>query len=263
MYERKAIPMRRLDLVGQTFGHLTVLEPAGNAGKHTVWRCRCDCGNETAVRTSSLRSGLTRSCGRQGCVFAAGRLDLAGQTFGHLTVLAPANNVDGRTAWLCRCGCGREAVVRSFDLRMGYARNCGDPECRFSGTKPPDLTGGTFGHLTVLGPERDARGHLVWRCRCACGRGTAAKAGTLRSGRAGSCGHPDCPWSAKRRLRDLAGRRYGGLTVLRRAEDVDGRPAWLCRCDCGRETVIRADRLRNGRARDCGCAGKGPGPASG
>lgn len=56
--------MRPLDLVGKTFGRLTVLEQAPHVlGQHTRWRCRCECGNETILRGSSLSQGLTKSCG--------------------------------------------------------------------------------------------------------------------------------------------------------------------------------------------------------
>lgn len=54
---------QKLDLVGQRFGRLTVLEPAENIGAMTAWRCRCDCGKETVVMTAHLRSGQTTSCG--------------------------------------------------------------------------------------------------------------------------------------------------------------------------------------------------------
>ena len=53
------------------------------------------------------------------------KLDLTGQRFGHLTVLAPAENIGSRTAWLCRCDCGREAVVRTNRLRSGHTGSCG------------------------------------------------------------------------------------------------------------------------------------------
>lgn len=52
---------------------------------------------------------------------------------------------------------------------------------------------------------------------------------------------------------DLAGQRYGKLTVLRPAENVGSRTAWVCRCDCGRETVVRTSRLRDGHTSSCGC----------
>lgn len=54
-----------------------------------------------------------------------GKLDLTGQRFGKLTVLAPAERIGHYTAWLCRCECGREAVVATRRLRNGGTRSCG------------------------------------------------------------------------------------------------------------------------------------------
>jgi len=53
------------------------------------------------------------------------KIDLVGQRYGRLTVLAPAENVDGRTAWLCRCECGREVVEKTVHLRAGRVKSCG------------------------------------------------------------------------------------------------------------------------------------------
>jgi len=53
------------------------------------------------------------------------KLELLGQRFGTLTVVAPAENLGGRTAWLCRCDCGRERVVKTYQLRNGKITNCG------------------------------------------------------------------------------------------------------------------------------------------
>lgn len=53
---------------------------------------------------------------------------------------------------------------------------------------------------------------------------------------------------------DLTGDRYGRLVVLRRIEVVGERHAhWLCRCDCGEESVVRSNSLRRGMTRSCGC----------
>lgn len=58
---------RKLDLTGQRYGKLTVLGPAENIGNRTAWRCLCDCGQETVVKTYRLRNGHAKSCGCQGC----------------------------------------------------------------------------------------------------------------------------------------------------------------------------------------------------
>lgn len=50
---------------------------------------------------------------------------------------------------------------------------------------------------------------------------------------------------------NLQGKRYGHLTVIRLVEGGSSR--WLCRCDCGRETVVYATNLTSGRSTSCGC----------
>lgn len=54
----------KLDLTGQRFGKLTVIERGENKGKYTTWICKCDCGNIKRIRTDALRSGVTVSCGK-------------------------------------------------------------------------------------------------------------------------------------------------------------------------------------------------------
>ena len=52
------------DLTNQVFGRLTVIEFAGFGSSHkTLWKCKCECGNEITVKSNSLVTGHTRSCG--------------------------------------------------------------------------------------------------------------------------------------------------------------------------------------------------------
>jgi len=55
--------MRPLDLTGQKFGLLSVVERAGRKGSQALWRCMCDCGAECIKTLGNLRSGHTKSCG--------------------------------------------------------------------------------------------------------------------------------------------------------------------------------------------------------
>lgn len=53
-----------IDLTGQRFGRLTVIERACPENKRRVyWVCRCDCGNYSVVAGDGLKSGGTKSCG--------------------------------------------------------------------------------------------------------------------------------------------------------------------------------------------------------
>lgn len=56
-------------------------------------------------------------------------------------------------------------------------------------------------------------------------------------------------------LKDIAGKQFGRLIVLRRAENhpITKRAMWLCRCSCGREIVANGVELRNGHTQSCGC----------
>ena len=52
------------DIAGQKFNRLTAIEPVGRDKWNSVlWRCKCDCGNETITTVAHLRSGHTGSCG--------------------------------------------------------------------------------------------------------------------------------------------------------------------------------------------------------
>ena len=52
---------------------------------------------------------------------------------------------------------------------------------------------------------------------------------------------------------DLTGQRYGQLTVLRSVGNIGNKTAWLCRCDCGNEVVVKTRYLRSGHVKSCGC----------
>lgn len=52
---------------------------------------------------------------------------------------------------------------------------------------------------------------------------------------------------------DLAGQRFGRLIAVEQAPNKGGRTAWMCRCDCGNNTITSSNSLRCGRTTSCGC----------
>lgn len=53
-----------IDLTGQTFGRLTVIERVHSLKSlQAMWLCKCECGNEAVVRGADLRLGKSTSCG--------------------------------------------------------------------------------------------------------------------------------------------------------------------------------------------------------
>ena len=52
---------------------------------------------------------------------------------------------------------------------------------------------------------------------------------------------------------DITGERHGKLVALYRwPERISGHWKWLCRCDCGKELLVRQDTFR-GQQKSCGC----------
>lgn len=52
-----------IDLTGQRFGRLAVLQRGPNKGGNVRWHCACDCGMRCVAYGSALRNGLQASCG--------------------------------------------------------------------------------------------------------------------------------------------------------------------------------------------------------
>lgn len=129
-------------------------------------------------------------------------------------------------------------------------------------SKPRDLTGQRFGRLIALrtelrrGRNNDKNGRLrrYWLCRCDCGNETYVLAEQLTTSRTQSCGCLTRERTSETSTKDLTGMRFGRLTVSKRVSQIgEGKVKWLCQCDCGNTTVVKADNLNSGSTLSCGC----------
>ena len=58
--------------------------------------------------------------------YAPNAIDLTGQKFGRLTVIALSpERQSGQRMWQCRCDCGKQPTIRSDHLRSGRQISCG------------------------------------------------------------------------------------------------------------------------------------------
>lgn len=56
------------------------------------------------------------------------------------------------------------------------------------------------------------------------------------------------------KLQDLTGRRFGRLVVVSRgANSPQGKPRWVCCCDCGGAALVHSSSLKGGCTSSCGC----------
>lgn len=54
-------------------------------------------------------------------------------------------------------------------------------------------------------------------------------------------------------FQDLTGRVFGHLRVEGQEPSAMGKTRWRCKCQCGVVIITRADRLKGGRVKSCGC----------
>lgn len=248
----------RIDMIGKTFGRLEVIKqvesPKGSA-QGAWYCCRCQCGNTTITRGTSLRNGMTTSCGcflkevtrERNKNFAEKNYDLSGKRFHSLVAIEPLRcRRSGSRVWKCQCDCGNTHSVTTHNLLSGNVKSCG---CLPS-NEPNNLKGKRYGRLTVLEltQYRKSNGSAVWKCRCDCGNELLVSSGNLNRGTTTSCG---CI-----RIEDLTNMRFGKLTALRLGKKSNkGNGAfWICQCECGKQCEVQASKLKSGHTSSCGCA---------
>lgn len=127
---------KKRDLSGRRVGKLTVIceaEVENRKGNCVTWRCLCDCGNMTYIRsnalTASKRSRRTQSCGCLiGEVAKKRTKDLTGQRFGRLLALRRMTEEEAGPRYVkyeCECDCGRMFAASQHRLSRGKTKSCG------------------------------------------------------------------------------------------------------------------------------------------
>ena len=125
-----------------------------------------------------------------------------------------------------------------------------------------DLTNQKIGRLTVLEKtdKKSKQGSIIWKCKCDCGKIKYVPCSNLtRKDRpTQSCGCYNKDMSILKNTKDIIGKKYNMLTVVKQAEKpVNAKQRgswWYCDCDCGKKNVlINGNRLKMGIIKSCGC----------
>lgn len=250
-----------IDLSGRKFGRWTVEERDSNCNKKNIyWKCICDCGTKRSVAGTSLRSGISTSCGcdkeKTSYQTKTDVEDLVGKRFGQWQVIEQdltTNRSSKRGArWICKCDCGTIKSVLGYSLRMGRTSSCG---CKNSQTHILDLTGKRFGKLLVLHQDtasQKGKGGARWVCICDCGEITRVRSSALRSGQTKSCG---CLKKYNtHNNHDLSGKEFGWWKVIKLDTSRKREQRfYFCRCKCGKEKSVSTSSLIRGLSKSCGC----------
>lgn len=149
-----------IDETGKRYGSWTVIKRDEAYPSVGRWVCKCDCGAIKTLYGSELRRGRSKSCG---CEL---KVDLTGQVFGKLTVIARSKSPQ---KWLCRCECGKLKDVFHGHLISGRTCSCGQFPCK--NVPFEDLSGQKFGLLTVIERDwyKDSSKGIYFKCQCECG----------------------------------------------------------------------------------------------
>ncbi|RUT38706.1 AP2 domain-containing protein [Paenibacillus anaericanus] len=122
---------KKLNLVGQRFGRLTVIAELPKEGSSPRWSCICDCGNPKVATTIVLRRGDCKSCGCLHRDYLTDRhaktdTDISGKRFGKLVALYKVKVENKKSImWLCQCDCGQTIPIPASEMKKGKIRSCG------------------------------------------------------------------------------------------------------------------------------------------
>jgi len=173
------------------------------------------------------------------------RPDLVGMRFGSWEVIQLHVPETPRRLvyWLCRCECGTERLQPTQSLVNRGTKSCG---CQNRRTKAK-VHRGPWSELR--------RSRLKPRPKCPiCESVFVPRTNASKSGRQRYCSR-QCAQYAK--APDLTGATFGDLTAIRvagsRWPKSKRQLYWLCRCNCGNESIVATEALTTGHSQSCGC----------
>ncbi len=239
--------------VGDKFGKLEVIQTGlhKKVGKrmYTAVLCECECHNKTLVAIKHLKQGKVKSCG---CL-KYHRIN-PDDMFGDLKAIRRVDDIIGKNnrhfeAWECLCtACGKTVIVKANYLRQGKKTHCGCKRtCTSSKKYAPIEIGKVYGDWEVI----EKLPKQKWLCKC-------TKCGALKA----ICDYQlktKVPKCRTHLVGPMINQIFGRLKVISRAPDKvykNGQHEirYLCECQrCGTRKTVRADRLRLGIVRSCGC----------
>lgn len=174
-----------------------------------------------------------------------------GMKFGHWTVVKFSYTNKHRIKYfLCRCACGTERNVRGTALIQGTSTAC-SRQC------DNNLVGRKFGKLTVVSRDKSHTGK--WFCNCDCGtKNISLKGSSLKCGTTKSCGcyfnnpgkNGKLSSETLKKYDSLIGKKVGKLFIVK-SKDANN---FLCKCDCGKESIVDKASVFLGNTQSCGCA---------
>ncbi len=214
----------RANLVGQTFGRLTVKSYYQKPGNNPSWLCLCSCGTEKIIRGDLFKKGLTQSCGCLAKEVAKKLLTTHSATLTPeytpwASMLRRCNNPQlkeyhlygGKGIKVCErwhdflnffADMGKKPFHKAIIERINPLGNFEPSNCRWGMMKKrkvksvirqfPDITNQIFGKLTAISFHSKANNSKapLWLFACSCGNQCIKSQSVIKQRRQQSCGCP-------------------------------------------------------------------------
>lgn len=160
--------------------------------------------------------------------------------------------------YICECiKCKNIRQINAYKVTHNnyqYCNNCKPHQRNID----VSIIGQKFGRLKVLERvdnrmQSNGQTKVMYKCVCDCGNEVIVESSHLKSGHTMSCGCYHIEVLQEMLIKDLAGQKFGKLTVVDKNKIKDGRQYWNCICDCGRSVIVSSISLTTGKRKSCGC----------
>ena len=224
----------RKEVVGKTYGALTVIEVTGykqetKTNRRLNVEVGCECGVIKEIPYYKLQRGAQKYCSNQ-CSAKSGFY--IGQTIWNLTIVEDlgirrTEASRGKREVKTICKCGKEREVYLIKLKNGSIKAC-EKNCEFN---LKNFTGLKFNKLLVIEEvEKNNQGKRRVLCKCDCGETAIKEISKLISGHTKYCGHkcilqtgkgspswnPNLSWEDRLKGRDYFEYKQWRLKVFQR-----------------------------------------------
>lgn len=172
-----------------------------------------------------------------------------GQQIGYLTVLGEAT-IDGKSAYKCKCVCGKIFKIQTYMLNKGNRKSCG---CKPQKIKQKALDinpGDVFDYCTIIEDTgKKKNGNMrIFLCMCKCGN-KCEKSKAQLNNKLVNCG---CVSKGQYFNDKFIDCKYGMITITSFDMIHNGSTYYNYKCDCGNVGSGKIQSLQ--KQHSCGCA---------
>lgn len=147
--------------------------------------------------------------------------------------------------YLCMCDCGTEKIIESRKIKYNTVKSCG---CKRGRQEGMVNVGDKYNKLTIKEFLFKEKYRKYYLCECDCGNTKICHGVEVKRGNPESCG---CLYKKEP---VSSGEKYGKLTVIKYEYTKDDKKFYSFKCDCGKEKIIQAGRVKRGAISSCGCS---------